>query len=145
MLLFLRLFVFLILLSAVLVISRWSTIDFGGGDPSEFCWGYHIMLYFQSLSGLFMTDLYNSCRCFTTNFAWESCSFMDLVPGWVYCLPRFFFYVMCVYSIVYTKFTNFVIGSVNQPYCHLFAHYGLKQSLVVSLPVFSCLQLSEDS
>ena len=39
MLLFLRLFVFLILLSAVLVVSRWSTIDFGGGDPSEFCWG----------------------------------------------------------------------------------------------------------
>lgn len=74
-----------------------------------------------------MCSICNSCRWFTTDFAWESCSFMDLVPGWVYRLvfTKIFWYVMCVYSIMYTKFTDFVIGSLNQPYCHLFAQYWL--------------------
>ena len=138
MLLFLQLFVFLILLSTALVISRWSAIDFGGGDPSEFCWGYHIMLYFQSLSGLFMMDLYNSCRCFTTNFAWESYSFKDLVPGWVYHLPRFFS-MLCVSILLCTQNLPILLLFHWISPTAIFLHYGLEQCLVVSH--FHCLCL----
>lgn len=150
MLLFLQLFVFLTLCLQYLSYQGDPPLTFGGGDPSGFCWGYHIMLYFQRFSGLFMMDLWNVFYL----------QFLSVIHHQL-CLRELFFhglgsrlgvpstkvfrYVMCVYSIMYTKFTDFGIGSLYQPYRHIFAHYWLGTILVVSLPVFSCLQLSEDS
>ena len=69
--------------------------------------------------------------------------FQGLGSGLGVPFTEIFFYVMCVYSIVYTKSTNFVIVPLNQPYRHLFALWlgTMFSSFTLSLPVFSCLQL----